>query len=192
MADHDHEQRVGPRADASVRVARPNDAPAVGLVQATVFREAFGGRVPDEVVAAFEPDAFAQVWRRSLSAPPAGVHRLLVACAGEQVVGVAAIGPSQDPDAGPAHGEVTLLAVHPDARRQGHGSRLLNAAADILREAGADVVAAWLPADDEGGRAFLTSSGLGPDSAYRDRVVSADGAALREVRLTARLTDPAP
>ena len=33
---------------------------------------------------------------------PEGVHRLLVACAGEQVVGLSAIGPSQDPDAGPA------------------------------------------------------------------------------------------
>jgi ribosomal protein S18 acetylase RimI-like enzyme len=118
------------------------------------------------------------------------VHRLLVACAGEQVVGAAAIGPSQDPDAGPATGEVTLLAVHPQARRQGHGSRLLNAGVDLLREAGADSVAAWLLADDEQGRAFLAFSGFGPDGAYRDRVVSPDGQTLREVRLSAALDLP--
>ncbi|MGL5864456.1 MAG: GNAT family N-acetyltransferase [Dermatophilaceae bacterium] len=190
--DHSHDHAPGPAADASVRTARPSDAPAVGLVQAVVFRDAYAGRVPDDVLAAFQPEAFARVWRDSLAAPPAGVHRLLVACAGHQVVGAVAVGPSQDPDAGPTQGEVTLLAVHPDARRQGHGSRLLNAAVDVLREAGAEVVAAWLPTDDETGRAFLGSSGLAPDAAYRDRVVAADGATVREVRLTARIIDPPP
>ncbi len=194
--DHSHEHApatgAAPLADASVRRARPNDAPAVGLVQATVFRAAYAGRVPDEVLSLFEPDAFARSWRESLSAPPEGVHRLLVACAGEQVAGLAAIGPSQDPDAGPAAGEVTVLAVHPDARRQGHGSRLLNASVDLLAEAGAESVTLWLLTDDESTRAFLTASGFAPDGAYRDRVVSPDGDTLREVRLTADLgEDPA-
>ncbi len=185
--DHGHKHPPGPLADASVRAARPNDAPAVGMVQAVVFREAYAGRLPDDVVAMFEPEPFARAWRDSLASPPEGVHRLIVACAGDQVVGAAAIGPSQDPDTGPAAGEVTLLVVHPDARRQGHGSRLLNAGADLLREAGAASLAAWLLADDEAGRAFLVSSGFGPDGAFRDRVVSPDGDTLREVRLTADL-----
>jgi ribosomal protein S18 acetylase RimI-like enzyme len=189
---HGHAHAPGPQADASVRRAGPNDAPAVGLVQATVFREAYAGRVPDEVLALFEPDRFARAWRDGLTAPPEGVHRLLVACAGAQVVGACALGPSQDPDTGPTTGEVTLLAVHPDARGQGHGSRLLNAAVDVLREAGADAVATWVLADDEGGRAFLVGAGFGPDSAYRDRVVSPDGDTLREVRLVARIATPDP
>jgi ribosomal protein S18 acetylase RimI-like enzyme len=159
------------------------------MVQATVFREAYAGRVPDDVLALFEPDAFARSWRESLTAPPQGVYRLMVACAGDQVVGLAAVGPSQDPDAGGAQGEVTVLGVHPDARRQGHGSRLLNASVDVLREAGADAVSLWVLADDEAGRAFLTASGFAPDGAYRDRVVSPDGDTLREVRLAATLTD---
>jgi ribosomal protein S18 acetylase RimI-like enzyme len=183
---------AGPLADASVRRARVNDAPAVGLVQAVVFREAYSGRVPDEVVAQFEPDAFARSWRESLTAPPGGIHRLLVACAGDQVVGLCAIGPSQDPDAGGATGEVTVLGVHPDARRQGHGSRLLNAGADLLREAGADTVSLWLLAHDENTREFAAASGFAPDGAYRDRVVSPDGQTLREVRLSASLLDSEP
>lgn len=196
--DHDHDHHhghghgtpePGPLADASVRRARPNDTPAIGLVQALVFREAYAGRVPDDVVALFEPEAFARSWRESLSAPPEGVHRLMVACAGDQVVGLAAIGPSQDPDAGGASGEVTVLGVHPDARRQGHGSRLLNAGVDVLREAGADSVSVWVLSDDEGLRAFLAASGFAPDGAYRDRVVSPDGGTLREVRLSATLLE---
>ncbi|HET7822412.1 MAG TPA: GNAT family N-acetyltransferase [Ornithinibacter sp.] len=193
---HDHEHppgtEPGPLADASVRRARPNDVPAIGMVQATVFREAYTGRVPDDIVSLFEPDAFARSWRDSLAAPPEGVHRLLVACAGDQVVGLAAIGPSQDPDAGSAAGEVTVLAVHPDARRQGHGSRLLNASVDLLAEAGAESVTLWLLTDDERTRAFLAASGFAPDGAFRDRVVSPAGDTLREVRLTAELgEDPA-
>jgi len=182
-----HEHAPGPLADASVRTAKVSDAPAVGVVQAAVWTQAYAGRVPDDVVALFEPPAFAKAWRQSLSSPPQGVHRLLVACAGNQVVGFAAIGPSQDPDAGPALGEVTALGVHPGARRLGHGSRLLNACVDHLRGAGAEDVATWVLADDEATRAFLVASGLLPDGAFRDRVVSPDGDTLREVRLVASL-----
>lgn len=188
---HDHPHPPGPLADASVRTARESDAPAVGLVQATVFRDAYAGVLPAEVVEGFEPQAFASAWRRSLGAPPAGVYRLLVACAGEQVVGFASIGPSQDPDASPETGELSVLGVHPQARRSGHGSRLLNAAVDTLRGAGAEALSTWVLATDEETRAFLAAAGLHPDGAYRDRVVSPDGATAREVRLVADITAPA-
>lgn len=179
-------------ADASVRTATVNDAPAVGQVQALVWQEAYDGVVPPEVHAAFDPQAFATAWRDSLRAPPEGVHRLLVACAGEQVVGFVALGPSQDPDSGQTTGEVTALGVHPQHRRQGHGSRLLNAAVDLLREAGAENVAAWSLVQHEGVRAFLVGSGLAPDGAFRDRVVSPEEHTAREVRLVASLVeDPA-
>ncbi|MEO7269647.1 MAG: GNAT family N-acetyltransferase [Knoellia sp.] len=190
----DHAHAMGPTADASVRTAKPTDAPAVGVVQAAVWTQAYAGRLPDEVVALFEAPAFAKAWRQSLESPPEGVHRLLVARAGEQVVGFAAIGPSQDPDAGQACGEVTAIGVHPGARRMGHGSRLLNACVDTMRGAGAEDMAIWVLADDEATRAFLVDSGLGPDGAFRDRVVSPDGDTLREVRLVASLApdDAAP
>lgn len=183
----DHAHAMGPTADASVRTAKPTDAPAVGVVQAAVWTQAYAGRLPDEVIALFEAPAFAKVWRQSLESPPEGVHRLLVARAGEQVVGFAAIGPSQDPDSGQACGEVTAIGVHPGARRMGHGSRLLNACVDTMRGAGAEDMTIWVLADDEATRAFLVDSGLGPDGAYRDRVVSPDGDTLREVRLVASL-----
>ena len=39
---------------------------------------------------------------------------------------------------------------------------------------------------------LLASSGLHPDGAFRDRVVSPDGTTAREVRLTADITAPPP
>jgi GNAT superfamily N-acetyltransferase len=193
---HDHAghspHSPGPLADASVRVARETDTPAVGLVQAIVWREAYAAVLPAEVLETFEPQAFASVWRQSLAAPPAGVYRLLAACAGDQVVGFAAIGPSQDPDASPGTGELSALGVHPEARRVGHGSRLLNAAVDTLRGAGADRLHTWVLASDEATRAFLLDAGLDPDGAFRDRVISPDGETAREVRLVADITPEPP
>lgn len=188
---HAHATPDAPLADASVRSARAGDVPAVGLVQAAVWRAAYSTLLPAEVLDRFEGPAFAKAWRSSLDNPPSGLHRLLVACAGDQVAGFVAVGPTADTDAGDAVGEVLALGVHPDARRQGHGSRLLNAAVDTLRGKGAVRLHAWLLATDEETRAFLQAGGLRADGAYRDRVVAPDGTVAREVRLVANLSaDP--
>jgi len=186
--DRAHSPANGPVADSSARVARASDAPAVGLVQAAVWRAAYGQVLPKEVVDQFDGPSFARVWRDSLSTPPSPRHVLLVGCAGEQVVGFAAVGPSVDTDATEISGEVLALGVHPDARRNGHGSRLLNAAVDTLRGKGFDSLSTWILATDEATRAFLTAAGLSPDGAYRDRVIDVDGTVAREVRLTADLS----
>lgn len=99
--DHDHGPAQGPLADASVRRAGVNDAPAVGYVQAEVWRAAYEGKVPAEVTSAFTPTAFGNAWRDSLATPPPGAHALFVALAGGQVVGFVAVGPSQTPTAMP-------------------------------------------------------------------------------------------
>lgn len=194
MTTHGHSHEPGPLADASVRRAGPNDAAAVGLVQEAVWAQTYAPHVPDHVAAQFTAAGFASAWRRSLASPPPGIYTLLVACAGDQVIGYAAIGPSQDLDGGPTTGSLMEIGVHPLGRRSGHGSRLLNAAADILREAGATEITAWLPADAEATRAFFNASGMQPDGAYRDRgTVAAEATStdvLREIRVAASLEAP--
>jgi len=187
---HDHAHDAGPVADASVRIARVSDAPAVGLVQAVVWREAYAGVLPDEVVARFDPRPFTNAWRASLGEAPSPDHLLLVACAGEQVVGFAAVAPSPDPDGGDA-AELLVLGVHPDARRQGHGSRLLNAAVDTARGRGASALTAWVLADADSTRGFLAAAGLESDGARRERVVAEDGRTALEIRMSAGVLDPA-
>lgn len=182
--EHDHHHDRGPVADASVRLAMVSDAPAVGFVQAVLWSEVYAGLMPPEVTADFQPQSFAKVWRDSLEAPPSPAHRLLVACAGDQVVGFSAIGPSSDPDARDGDGEILILGIHPQGRRVGHGSRLLNASVDTARGAGFRALGAWLPGRDEMTRAFLVAAGFAPDGAFRDRVLGPeDSDVLREVRL---------
>ncbi|CAN5422211.1 hypothetical protein BH23ACT6_BH23ACT6_09440 [soil metagenome] len=178
-----------PLADASVRTGRPNDAPAIGAVQAEVFAAAYAEILPTEAIEQFHPDAFARVWRDALAAPPTTAHRVLVACAGDQVVGFAAVGPSSDGDGAlpDPTGEVMVLCVHPQARRAGHGSRLLNASADTLKATSHEAMSAWVLAEDEATSEFATVTGLSADGAWRERVVGPDGASVREVRLVANL-----
>ncbi|MDQ2757371.1 MAG: GNAT family N-acetyltransferase [Actinomycetota bacterium] len=192
MADehtHDHGSDLPIVADASVRLARVSDAPAVGVVQAALWTGAYAAHVPPEVLAGFQPPAFASVWRESLTHPPTRSHRLLVGCAGEQVVAMAAVGPSDDPDRAEGDAEVLVLGVHPGARRQGHGSRLLHAVVDTVRGSGASVLRVWVPEGDRALLQFLEAAGFGSDGAVRDREVG-PGHVLRELRLSSAVTDP--
>ncbi|MDN5789757.1 MAG: GNAT family N-acetyltransferase [Micrococcales bacterium] len=194
--DHDHDQDAphthepGPLADASVRLAREADAPAVGIVQAIIMSQSYAAVLAPEAIAQFEPGTLASAWRRSLREPPTRDHRLLVACAGAQVVGFAAVGPSTDPDAADETAELIVLGVHPDARHQGHGSRLVNAVVDTARGSGRSELTAWLLESDLATRDFLGAAGLEPDGASRERVVSPAGDTRREVRFSAILTEP--
>ena len=185
---HDHAPDVAserPVADASVRVATPWDVDPVGAVQAALWREAYASLLPAEALAAATPEEFARVWRESLATPPSGAHRLLVACAGEEVVGFAAVGPSADPDATDVDGELLVGGVSPDARRAGHGSRLLNATVDTAGLTGFARVRTWLLAADDETRGFLEAAGFAPDGARRERVTGpAEGDVAAEIRLT--------
>lgn len=191
--DHSHAHAQGaalPMADAAVRTGRPTDAPAVGLVQAAVWQQEYAELLAPEILEALTGQRFAAVWRRSLEEPPTPRHRLLVATAGPQVVGFVSLGPAGD-EPGLSPGTTGMLydgGVHPEARRAGHGSRLLNAAVDTLRAGFAelDAVATWVLADAEQTRAFLAGAGFAPDGAWRDRVVGDDGRTAREVRLVAQ------
>ncbi|MEP6649768.1 MAG: GNAT family N-acetyltransferase [Lapillicoccus sp.] len=189
--DHGHDQAHNPApdhpvADASVRVATPWDVDAVGAVQADVWRAAYASLLPAEALAAAAPAEFARVWRDSLAKPPSGAYRLLVACAGDEVVGFAAIGPSADPDATDVDGELLVGGVSPSARRTGHGSRLLNAAVDTARLTGFARVRTWLLGSDAPTRGFLEAAGFAADGARRERVTGpAEGDVTGEVRLIA-------
>ena len=177
---HDH-----PVADASVRVATPWDVDTVGADQSARWHEAYASLLPAEALAAATPEEFAQVWRESLARPPSGAYRLLVACAGEEVIGFAAVGPSADPDATDVDAELLVGGVSPVARRAGHGSRLLNATVDTAGLTGFARVRTWLLATDEATRAFLAAAGFAPDGARRERVTGpAEGEVAGEIRLT--------
>ena len=187
-----------------VRPARLIDAEAFAHVQLRAWQVS-----SDELGLPPPPDQapVERAWEHSITAPPTDRHRTWVATAGhgesEQVVGVAAISPASDPDLDAEQCvELALLAVDPDARRQGHGSRLLTAALQTASDAGEREAVVWVPSPDDVLRVFLEGAGWVADGAFRtladtdpgtDTDPAADDATtsteLRQVRLSTSLVD---
>ena len=179
--------------ESGVRLARTPDVDAVAAVNIRSWRQRFASALPPQVLDSLDASDLAMVWASGILNPPTPLHRLLVAVDDGDVVGYAAIGPSQDPDAERTTIELLALEVDPDRQRVGHGSRLMSAAMQHAESAGMTAAATWCPVDDEARRSFLQSAGWGPDTAYRDLLVGTfeDGqdALLREARLVTALDD---
>jgi hypothetical protein len=86
-------------ADVSVRPAVPGDEVAVAAIQLAAWRAAHAGVVGDDVLAGLEPAAFEDRWAAAITRPPGPGYRVLVACEGATVVGLAAVAPLPSPEA---------------------------------------------------------------------------------------------
>ena len=175
-----------------MRPARTPDVDHIAALQVRTWRVNYANILPAAELAALDEDELAMAWASAILNPPTPTHRLMVAVADtlgtDVVVGYAAFGAGTDPDANPGTAELLALVVDPGHTRLGHGSRLIAATVEQVRASGHVTLVTWLPLADEITRGFLSSCGWGPDSAYRDRVIS-DDKILREVRLVTDIRD---
>lgn len=170
--------------DAGVRAARPDDAGGITEVQLAVWRRQYADLLPPAALGDDAADEMTRHWAASVQDPPTPAHRVLVATAGRLLVGYASAAPLDDD---PATGEIVDLQVHPDATRLGHGSRLLAAAVDHLREVGCTGLVVWCGADDAARLTFLGSAGLAADGGRRRLDMGEGTSGVDEVRLGAGL-----
>ena len=181
----------GKSATTLVRPARAGDPASISAVQARAWRMAYGNLLPEATLAALTPQALLPAWQRTVAEPRSARDAVLVAVADDIVVGFATVGPSQDRDATPTIGQLGVLAVDPIHQRAGHGSRLLSAVVDHLRNHGLTALTAWIPEGDLARTAFLTSAGMLPDGARRS-YEGANRAGVAEVRFAASLAESEP
>ncbi|ROS77156.1 GNAT family N-acetyltransferase [Cellulomonas sp. PhB143] len=144
-------------ADVSVRPAVAADDAAITRVQVAAWRATHAQTLGDEVVDLLDVERMRASWHEAITRPPGRGFGVLVACDRAEVVGFAAVTP----------GQLLSLEVVPGHRRGGHGSRLLSAAVDRLRQDGADDVATWVLDGDDAREQFLSGAGLGPDGTQR-------------------------
>jgi GNAT superfamily N-acetyltransferase len=178
-------------ADASVRPATPEDAQVLARIQATVWGRVHGGTLPDELIEAVGSTEAAERWRVAIAEPPSPRHRVLTALSGTTVVGFAALAPASDPDTVPRlDAELLALCVDPAAGGAGHGSRLVNAAADVARNDGFHHLHAWLAAAESDLRAFLGGAGWVDDGATRSLDLRGNGeVVVEQARLRTALVE---
>lgn len=162
-------------ADISVRPARVGDAAAV----AALTRQDWAARLPPNAV----PDEASATARWAASIAEPGAYVVLVALAGDEVVGYVTAGPADGPGA-----EIGELVVDGAARRTGHGSRLLAAVVDTLRERGDTSAYTWADEADEVRTHFLDSAGFGADGTVRELDLDGTGTlVIRQRRWSALL-----
>lgn len=162
-------------ADVSVRPAVAGDEVAITEIQIAAWRSAHGDVLGTDALDSLDASAFRARWAAAIVRPPGAGYRVLAACEGATVVGFAAVrplpagesNPKTSPEASPG-GELLALEVATAAQRSGHGSRLLAAAVDLLRQDGAGYLVAWVLDGDAARAQFLRASGLGPDSTVRE------------------------
>ena len=178
---------TSPTADVSVRVAWADDAAAIAAVQLRTWPSVYGDLVPAEAIPS-GPEAEAGAARPGgsrCSKPGDARNRVLVALERNRVCGFAITGPAADPDRDPvSDAELRELTVDPDERGKGHGSRLLQAAADTMTADRFTRAVTWVPASDDALRAFLTDAGWAPDGAHRELELDETGdVRMKQVRL---------
>jgi GNAT superfamily N-acetyltransferase len=178
-----------PTADVSVRIAWRDDAAAIGQIQVDTWHQRFGGVLPADLLAVLDPADLADVWLQSIARPRDARQRVLVALERNSVRGFATTVPSTDPDADPIYDAEVELEVAPSAQRQGHGSRLLHAAADTMRSDKFNRATTWINSNDDTRRSFLAAAGWAADGAHRDLDLRGDGMVqVKQVRLHTDLT----
>ena len=144
-------------ADVSVRPAVPGDEVAVTAIQIESWRSAHGDVLGAAVIDALDVPRMQEQWAGAVSSPPGPGFAVLVALAADRIVGFAAVSP----------GQLVALEVQPSHQRSGHGSRLLSAAVDRLRQDGSEEIVAWILDGDSAREQFLGGAGLGPDHRAR-------------------------
>lgn len=172
----------------SVRLALPAEAAGIAAVQRRAWTQLYAAPVAARLLDAADLAGMTQSWEAAIRRPPLATLRVLVAVDSSQgshrVVGFAAVGPSDDPDANPAQdGLVAEFAVDPLAQRLGHGSRLLQACVDTLRADGFTRATWWVRATDDPLRAFLTGAGWAADGAHAELGDAEDAQGVKFVRL---------
>ncbi|TFD74877.1 GNAT family N-acetyltransferase [Cryobacterium sp. Sr8] len=143
---------------ALIRPAEFRDAERIARVHVDTWRETYSGLVPDTF---FNEDAFSArkgMWTRYLSAPPEP-GRLVVAERDGAVVGFAAAGPAQGPDAEKGHPparSLQLFSIYLLAAQHGSGAgqSLLDG---VLGDEPAQL---WVARENHRARAFYERNGF--------------------------------
>jgi GNAT superfamily N-acetyltransferase len=116
-------------------------------------------------------DAFADAGNRMALRIEQGPARFALAEAEGELGAYAAFGPSRDPDAGGAVGEMWTLFVRPRAWRQGLGRALTEYALGELDAAGFREATVWSFADNHRANAFYEAMGFARDGTARRQEV---------------------
>ncbi|WDL81523.1 GNAT family N-acetyltransferase [Aeromonas bestiarum] len=139
----------------SLRMARPDDAPAMTVMQRASWLAAYGKVLGADMLAQLSVTEHLQIWQSRLA--ESGPRPMLL-CQDEVVIGLLywqLVLDGTEPNA-----LIRAFYLHPDHWRQGHGKRLWQAVAMQMRRAGCDSVRLWLLDGNRIGEGFYLRRGF--------------------------------
>jgi GNAT superfamily N-acetyltransferase len=143
--------------DATVRLATPADAAAIGDVRVNAWRTTYRGMIPDGYLDAMKVEDSAALWEKVLTAAPNTTSTFVAESAG-RVIGFAS--GMQKPEATLGFDcELTGIYLVREAQRAGIGRRLAGAVAAAQRSHGGTAMIAWVVAANKAARAFYEALG---------------------------------
>ena len=137
------------------------------------WQVAYAHAFPPAGLASLSVAERARRWTGMLAAP-APRSAVLVAERGGRLIGFASVGPSRDPGADDAVGELYAVYVLPAEWGRGSGRRLLAEAADAMREAGFREATLWVLDDNPRARRAYEAAGWATDGAEKEDTVLGD------------------
>jgi ribosomal protein S18 acetylase RimI-like enzyme len=161
----------------SVRKATADDAGAIGRIRVDSWRATYAGIVPAHLLDGMEASAFAERLAPRLGALD---HGIFVTTTRAGVIrGFAIAASCRDEDAA-GEGEVQAIYLAPEARGQGVGGPLLEAACAWLADQGLETVVLWVLIANAPAQRFYERLGFVPDGAAR--MLDFDGTPIEEIR----------
>jgi GNAT superfamily N-acetyltransferase len=165
--------------NAEIRLARLEDALAIGRVQVRSWQSAYATFLDPDWLAALSAEEWGKGWEPRLVNPQR--RGPLVAVVDASVVAFSAFGRVEPAYPLPAdYAELYTLYVDPDYFSRGLGALLLDASLNRLREAGYKHVALWCYEPNHGARRFYEREGWHPNGQRRSYESGPD--AVRYVR----------
>ncbi|MEM0554178.1 MULTISPECIES: GNAT family N-acetyltransferase [Aeromonas] len=139
----------------SLRMARPEDAAAMTVMQRASWLAAYGQVLGPDLLEQLAVTSHLQIWQQRLA--DAGPRPMLL-CLDEVVIGLLYWQPVQEGDETIAW--IRAFYLHPDHWRQGYGKRLWQAVAMQMRRAGCSCVKLWLLDGNHIGEGFYLRRGF--------------------------------
>jgi ribosomal protein S18 acetylase RimI-like enzyme len=166
---------------AQIRIATPDDAPALGAMHVASWRETYAGLLPDKMLAALSVEARAGMWAKIMQ-EPATERSTAIYLAEYQgtIIGFGSCGAQRTEglkDKG-YNGEFSAIYVLREFQKRKIGARLLRAMSSDLQRRGFNSTALWVLRGNLRARHFYEHFG-GKVIAEREDV--RDGAVLIEL-----------
>jgi ribosomal protein S18 acetylase RimI-like enzyme len=157
-----------------VRRAEPEDAAGIAKVHVATWRTAYRGLLSEDFLASLDESAYAERWRRTLTAAR---DRVYVAENADGVIGFASGGKERAGEDG-FGGELYAIYVLREAQGHGHGRQLVQAVVGGLRELGLTNMIVWVLRDNVPARRFYERLG---GTYVREQPITIGSTLLQEV-----------